>query len=444
MDNGRKVADNSTIEKTKKYFFEGFSVIENKRSHSNIEDEYKNSISKRNKGLVIILVIFVLVTFLITWFVSETILNRSIDASVNIDNFKELNLAEIVQNIKTSKSKIIRLENVLVQNKKNLEKEIEEIKNKAKKEIESLERKKLGKVKYQESVNTILAIRDKNIKKTMDIFKKEEIKITKEISGLNTQIKVQEEAYTKINYETVDPKKNRQPAPVVDDKNNNLNYYEKIFEQDYYMLIKQSEEYKKEIDNLKKTLQNENNKYAESQIAVTNVYKYIELINKLENENSKLKTQINDERKKLAKLNNENSKLKIQINDEKKKLAKLNDKYISDNRVNAASINLNFGEPTSEKILYYNNLETLLARDKSGAGYVVYYSKDVVKLFISKLYNPEKGERVLIYRGNTFIAELEIISVSEDRLSILAKTIRIAKRERINIFDSVILGGIKN
>jgi len=465
MESNRKITD--VLENTKIYFLEGHLLKEEKFTPTTIEKEYlKTGVGKSYK-VIVFLISFVVIALASTLILTEFMVGRNIAVIVDINSFRTLDVAEIIQNIKDNQKELTRLKLNITSSESELNKQTDSIENDSRNMIARLNIDELGQNAYRIEIDRINKQKDRDIQEVIDNYESIMSDSMARIAQIEGEVKSQQDNLSTQRTGGIELSGQYRDIPI--DPNTELIAQNEEYRQLINILSNEMIANRSNLDlalvNLD-TLQSRNvniidletqieelnrrNAQLSNEMIANKSNLDLALVNldTLQSRNVNiidLETQIEELNRQNAQLSNENSaSLAIQIEELNRRNAQLSNEYnayILNNTVATNIVDDNKYQINSvpiDNIVYHRALEYLLLQRRDGAGYIISNNNnDDIDMFISSSYEIENGEKIFVFRGGKFLAELEIISNLKPLAK--AKILRLVNGVSIIPFDVVLL-----
>lgn len=427
MGDERKVAKALVVQNTKGHFLRDHEIKKEVFKTLTIEEEYSKATSKKNYTVLFSLILFIVISLVSTYFTTEYMAEKESKVSINISSFRSLDLAELTQNIRSNKREIGNLEEQLTDRERNLNLEINRIVNEANNRIRGLDRNVL-KVRYDSEVKKIVVDRDIRIAELRANYQQNMTIIKTRIVTVKEKINTQEENLATIRVENI--------RGSLENSQINTDDYKQIVENDTTLLIRENDEIRKTVEDLRDRasmsqalLEQSSNTILEQRNFSTTSDN--EWNNRIQQTNIAWNNRLTKISNDFVRFTNSfaNTNIIIQTNEI------IRTEYIT-NTIETMIEPSNVSDANSR--YYRGALEYLLAKKGDGAGYIISSDNETAKVFISSLYKVKKDDILLVFRDNRLVAE---ISIQEDigflkQAKIINKSSNNAK---LSPFDVVVL-----
>ena len=424
MESNRKITE--IVENTKTHFLEGHLLKEEKFAPTTIEKEYLKKRGKESYKATVFLISFVIIALATTLLLTEFMVGRNIGVIVDINSFRTLDVAEILQNIKDNQQELRTLKLDIESSKSELEIKIELIKSRARNMISKLNISDLGKNEHRRQVDNINKKRDIDIAMLIKNYESIISGTMERINRIENDLKSQQS-----NLKT-------KRTDIVETSNQ---YIETQIDPNTELIV-QNEKYRQLINIL-------SNEMIASRANLDLAQTSIDTLQNRDINTTDLEAQIESLQRQNVQLSNQNNtNLVAQIESLQRQNIQLSNEYnayilSNNNKTNAVVVNVvEARDPVEiipvENIVYHKALEYLLLQKRDGAGYIINSANnDEIDIFISSSYRIKTGEKVFVFRGGNFLAELEITKNSKPLAK--AKIIRSVNNSKVIPFDIVLL-----
>ncbi len=426
MESNRKITE--IVENTKTHFLKGHLLKEEKFAPTTIEKEYLKKRGKKSYKAIVFLIAFVIIALATTLVLTEFMVGRNIAVVVDINSFRTLDVAEIIQNIKDNQKELRNLKLDIESRKSELEIQIELIKTRARDMISKLNINDLGKSEYRKKVDKINKQKDIDIETLIKNYETIISSTMDRINRIEEDLKKQQKNLNTKRTDIIEPSNQYIDSPITDPNTE---------------LIMQNEKYRQLINIL-------SNEMIATRANLDLAQTSIDTLQNRNIETTNLELQIEELQRQNIQLSNQNNtNLLVKIEELESLNTQLSNEYnayISNNNNNNNNTNtVNVVVEREqvdiipvENIVYHRALEYLLLQKRDGAGYIINNTNnDEIDIFISSSYKITIGEKVFVFRGGSFLAELEITNNSKPLAK--AKMIRSVNNGKIIPFDIILL-----
>ena len=424
MESNRKITE--IVEDTKTHFLEGHLLKEEKFAPTTIEKEYLKNNTKQSYKATMFLISFVIIALATTLILTEFMVGRNIAVIVDINSFRTLDVAEIIQNIKDNQKELRTLKLDIESSKSELEIQIELIRTRARNMVSKLNINAIGKNEYNRLVSKINKQRDIDI---ATLIKNYEALISGTMARINKIENEVKKQQSNLNTKRTD---------IIETSNQYINT---IIDPNTE-LIAQNEKYRQLINIL-------SNEMIASRTTLDLTQASLDTLENRNENITDLEAQIKELQRQNIQLSNQNNtNLVAQIEELQRQNTKLSNEYkayisTNTNNTNTVTVVVNKVEEREqvdiipvENIVYHKALEYLLLQKRDGAGYIISNNNGNIDIFISSSYKVKIGEKIFVFRGGNFLAELEITNNSKPLAK--AKIIRSVSNSKIIPFDIVL------
>lgn len=420
MESNRKITE--VLEDTKIHFLKDHLLKEERFAPTTIEKEYLKKGSRKSYKTMAFLISFVIIALASTLILTEFMVGRNIAIIVDINSFRTLDVAEIIQNIKDNQRELRSLKLDITSSESELNTQIDSIETASRDKIARLNVDNIGQDAYRREVDRINEQKDRDLQEIVKNYESIMSDSMARIAQIENELKDQQDNLSTKRTGTIETAE--QYTDILIDPN--------------VELMVQNEEYRQLINIL-------SNEMIANRSNLNLVQVNLDTLQSRNLNIIDLETQIEELNRQNAQLSNENNAgLTAQIEELNRQNAQLSNEYnayISNNTVVTNIVDNNEYQINSipiDNIVYHRALEYLLLQRRDGAGYIISNNNNEdIDMFISSSYEIENGEKIFVFRGGKFLAELEITSNSKPLAK--AKILRSVNGSSIIPFDIVLL-----